>query len=141
RKGTRAAAHIPENSDDLCKHTFFRLVHLINWYDIPLSLIIGMDQLGNYLMAGNDVMYNTKGARQVDVAAKDEKRAYTLCVASTPNGNLLPFQQVWPGSTKKSLPRDNAEGMSEAKEIGIQFASANSPKKTSHFSTLKTMKE
>jgi hypothetical protein len=31
--------------------------------------------------------------------------------------------------------------MQRAKEIGIHFAFAESPKKTSHFSTLKTMKE
>lgn len=38
RKGTRAAAHIPENADDVCEAAFFRIVHLANWYDIPLSV-------------------------------------------------------------------------------------------------------
>ena len=41
----------------------------------------------------------------------------------------------------RSLPKATAEGMSEARELGIHFAFAQSEKKTSHFSTLKTMKE
>lgn len=38
RKGTRAAAHIPDNADEVCEAAFFRIVHLANWYDIPLSV-------------------------------------------------------------------------------------------------------
>jgi hypothetical protein len=75
------------------------------------------------------------------VAGQDEKRAYTLCVASTPAGDILPFQQVWSGKTKKALPAATAGGMTEAMELGFDFAVANSPKKTSHYSTLGSMKQ
>lgn len=141
RKGTRAAAHIPEDAVKRCERTFFRLVHLHNWYDIPPELWINMDQLGLILLLANNTTYHEKGARQVNVVGKDEKRAYTLCVASTASGNILPFQQVWGGKSKLSLPRATAEGMKEAKENGFHFAFAESDKRTSHFSTLKTMKE
>lgn len=77
----------------------------------------------------------------MDITGRDEKRAYTLCVRTTPTGAILPFQQVWSGKTRGSLPRANANGMAEAKELGFDFAVADSKKKTSHFSTLKTMKE
>lgn len=141
RKGTRAAAHIPENADKLCQRMFFRIVHLVNWYDIPLCLLINMDQLGIILLLANNTTYHDKGFRQVNVMGKDEKRAYTLCVASTAAGDALPFQQVWSGKTKGSLPKASATSMDEATANGFHFAFADSPKKTSHFSTLKTMKE
>lgn len=77
----------------------------------------------------------------MDIIAKDEKRAFTLLVASTPDGTFLPFQQVWAGASAQSLPSANAHGMSEARANGFDFTFAKSDKKGSHFSTLKTMKE
>ena len=101
-----------------------------------------MDQIGNYILPNNSSTFHTRGAEQVDIATKDEKRAYTLTVASTPDGNILPWQQIWLGATKTSLPKQNAPGMEEALEYGINFAFANSQtNKGSHYSTLKTMKE
>ena len=49
-----------------------------------------MDQIGNYILPNNSSTFHTQGAEQVDIATKDEKRAYTLTVASTPDGNILP---------------------------------------------------
>lgn len=141
RKGTRAAAHIPDNAPELCERTFFRIVHLAMIYDIPPSLWINMDQQGVYVLPHNQVTYHETNARQVDTHGKEEKRAYTLCVASSAAGDFLPFQQVWSGKTALSLPNATADGMAEAKELGFHFAFAQSPKRTSHFSTLKTMKE
>ena len=101
-----------------------------------------MDQLGNILWAGNNMTYHARNSKQVDIVGNDEKRAYTLAVASSAAGDILPFQQVWAGKTKKSLPSPNAGRMAEALELGIQFSAADSKtKKTSHFSTIKTMKE
>ncbi|KAF8988827.1 hypothetical protein BDZ89DRAFT_974879, partial [Hymenopellis radicata] len=138
---TRAAAHLPPNADELCLRAFFRIVHLINAFDIPPGLVINMDQTGITILMAMLKTYHKKGSRQVDIAARDEKRAYTLCVASTADGDVLPFQAVWSGSTKLSLPSRSADGMDEALEIGMDFTVAASDKKTSHFSTFKTMKE
>ncbi|KAJ2925554.1 hypothetical protein H1R20_g11541, partial [Candolleomyces eurysporus] len=124
RQGTHAAAKLPDDAVEQCKRTLFRLVHLINLYNIPPGLIINMDQTRVIILMSKKCTFKTKGARQVSIAHQDEKRAYTLCVASTPTGNILPFQQVWAGKTAGSLP-----------------TVANSNKTTSHFSTLKTMKE
>ncbi|KAJ3990871.1 hypothetical protein F5050DRAFT_1880346 [Lentinula boryana] len=55
--------------------------------------------------------------------------------------STLDWSVVWSGSTARSLPNSNAIGMDEALEFGFQFTFAASKKKTSHFSTLKTMKE
>ena len=48
--------------------------------------------------------------------AKDEKRAYTLLVASTADGDFLPFQQVWAGASERSLPSRHAHRMQDAFE-------------------------
>ncbi|KAF7372434.1 DDE superfamily protein [Mycena venus] len=135
------AAKLPDNVDEVCMRAFFRIVHLVNFYDIPPELIVNMDQTGVMLMVANNKTYNPKGSRQLDIHGRDEKRAYSLLVGSTPKGKLLTFQQVWSGKTKASLPRDNAPGMAAAKKYRFHFAFAESKKTTSHFSTLKTMKE
>lgn len=139
--GTRASAHIPSNAVELCERTLYHIVHLINFYDIPPELVINMDQTGVMILMTYNKTYAQKGSKQVDITSQDEKQAYTLCVATTPAGDILPFQQVWSGKTRGSLPSGTASGMKEALENGFHFGAADSKKKTSHFSTLKTMKE
>ena len=77
----------------------------------------------------------------MDIVAKDEKCAFTLLVASTTDRDFLPFQKVWARALEQSLPSKNASRMQDALDRGFDFAFAKSDKKTSHFSTLKTMKE
>jgi hypothetical protein len=123
RKGTRAAAHLPPDADDKIEEKNFRQVYAMKWHDIPtkvadksllpnsadsLQLIINFDQMGIYILPNGNSTLHDRGANQVDTAAKDEKRAYTLLVASTPNGDFLLFQQVWAGASDKSLPSPNA---------------------------------
>jgi hypothetical protein len=140
RKGTRAARHIPENAQELCEEAAMHFVSVITEHNIPGDLIVGMDQQGITILIGNDCTYDKKGAKQVDIAAHDERRAYTLCVASTAAGSMLPFQQVWARASEASLPKKNLQKpVEEAK--GFCFAFAKSKKQTSHFSTLKTMQE
>ncbi|TFY72179.1 hypothetical protein EVG20_g820 [Dentipellis fragilis] len=113
RKGTRAAAHIPENAPEVCERAFFRAVYLMKEYDIPAK--------ARHVLTGNSSTYHERGAKQVDIVAKDEKRAYTLLVASTPSGSILPFQQVWSGSTHRSLPVGGADGMDEAHQQNCNY--------------------
>ncbi|KAG6877107.1 hypothetical protein C0992_010825 [Termitomyces sp. T32_za158] len=142
RKATRAASHLPEDAPEQCERTFFRLVYAMKWQNIPAQLLINVDQLGNYLLPNLTYTWHDTGAKQVDSNTKDEKRAYTLLVASTPTGEFLPFQQVWSGKTKNSLPRETALRMNEAQKYGMHFTVANSQTSPlSHYSTLKTMKE
>ena len=82
-----------------------------------------------------------RGSKQISVTGNDEKRAYTLGVASAADGTLLPLEQVWSGQTKRSIPKESADGFQEALDRGFHFTVAQSKKKTSHFSTLKTMTE
>ncbi|KAF4590471.1 hypothetical protein EYR38_009772 [Pleurotus pulmonarius] len=142
RQATRAAAHVPVNAADLCERTFFRLVYAMKWEDIPSNLVINADQMGMYVLPSNSRTFHDKGADQVDVHGKEEKRAFTLMVASTPSGAILPFQQIWGGKTRLSLPSGTSQGKSEADSRGFKFHVAASPSSPrSHFSTVKNMKE
>jgi len=142
RKVTCVAAHIPPNAPELCEQTFFRLVYAIKWEEIPVKLVINVDQMGVYVLPNNSRTFHDKGAAQVDAVAKDEKRVYTLLVVSTAAGDFLPFQQVWGGKTSHSLPSATAPRMKDALERCFHFTNAASEKNpNSHFSTLKTMKE
>ncbi|KAH7912830.1 hypothetical protein BJ138DRAFT_734134 [Hygrophoropsis aurantiaca] len=141
RKGTRAAAKLPRDAEDKCEEAFFRLVYIMKWHNVPPKLIVNFDQIGNYILPNSSNTFHDRGAEQVDIVAKDEKRAYTLLVASTADGDFLPFQQVWSGASERSLPSKTAHRMNEAVEKGFDITFAKSDKKGSHYSTLKTMKE
>ena len=104
-------------------------------------MVVNFDQIGNHILPSNGCTFNDCGAEQVDIVAKDEKLAFTLLVASTADGDFLPFQQVWAGASVRSLPSKDAPRMQDALARGFDFDFAKSNKKTSHFSTLKTMKE
>jgi hypothetical protein len=105
------------------------------------QLNVNFNQIGNHILPSNCYTFHDRGAEQVDIVAKDEKHAYTLLVASTADGDFLPFQQVWSGASDRSIPSHNAPRMQDAIDCGFDFTFVKSDKKTSHFSTLKTMKE
>lgn len=144
-KGTRATAHLLPDADDKIMETFFQQVYTMKWHNIPakvadksllpnsadsLQLIINFDQMGVYILPNGNSTFHDWGANQVDIVAKDEKHAYTLLVASTPNGDFLLFQQVWAGASDKSQPSLNAAQMQEAIDHGFNFAYTKSEKKT-----------
>ncbi|KAJ7905213.1 hypothetical protein B0H13DRAFT_1881222 [Mycena leptocephala] len=141
RKATRAAKHIPENATELCERAFFRLVYTIEHEHIPAELLINYNQTGVYIRPNHSQTFEVHGSKQVSVTGNDEKCAYTMGVASTAGGTLLPLEQVWSGLTDCSLPKKTADGYDDAKKRGFHFTFATSKKATSHFSTLKTMKE
>ena len=157
-KGTRAAAHLPPDAEDKCEECFFWQVYCIKWHNISpkvschhlhdyhinpdlSQLVVNFDQIGNHILPSNSCTFNDCGAEQVDIVVKDEKHAFTLLVASTADGDFLPFQQVWAGASVWSLLSQNAPWMQDALDRGFDFVFAKSNKKTSHFSTVKTMKE
>ncbi|KAI5884963.1 uncharacterized protein SCHCODRAFT_02521826 [Schizophyllum commune H4-8] len=142
RKATQAAAHIPPDADVLCERCVFRIVYLMKWYNIPLELLININQLGNYVLPNNSFTYAEIGAKQVNAVGKDEKHAYTLCVGSTAAGGFLPFQQIFGGMTDRSQPAEDAPGMDKALAYGMHFTFAQSETSPrSHYSMQKTMKE
>ena len=99
---------------------------------------INFDQIGVHILPSNSTTFEQCGSKQVDILARDKKCMYTLLVASSADGDFLPFQQVWAGATAQSLPSAGAAHMDDACEQGFDFAEKN---KGSHYSTLKTVEE
>jgi hypothetical protein len=50
----------------------------------------------------------------VDVNGKDEKRAYTMGIATLLDGTALPLETIWSGKSKLSLPTKDTVGYDEA---------------------------
>ncbi|KAF8983707.1 hypothetical protein BDQ17DRAFT_1168690, partial [Cyathus striatus] len=96
-QATCAAAHVPLDVPVECEWTFFCLVYAMKWENIPPSLLVNVNQMGIFLLPSNSHTFHDKEAKQVNAIVKDEKRAYTVLVASTADGDVLPFQQVWGG--------------------------------------------
>ncbi|KAF8988262.1 hypothetical protein BDZ89DRAFT_974934 [Hymenopellis radicata] len=61
------------------------------------------------------------GANQVPIAGLDDKRAFTLTVAVSGSGDLLPFQAIYSGLTNGSAPSADARGRQAANKLGFLF--------------------
>ena len=68
---------------------------------------------------------------------KDEKRAFTLMVGISMSGEVLPFQAVYAGKTKGSLPTSSAFNYTKAtEELKFRFESSGND---TYWSTMATM--
>jgi hypothetical protein len=68
---------------------------------------------------GDGLTFEVIGASQVPVLGLEEKRAFTLVVAVSAAGELLPFQVVFQGKTKQVVPSTNAPHRAEADQLGF----------------------
>jgi hypothetical protein len=124
RRPTNTAQKLPENWEDLCEKSFFRTAYLIKEHDIPSSLILNSDQTQIVYAPGTGLTWEKRGSPQVSVVGVEEKRAFTLVVTLADDGTLVPFQGVYLGSSKRSLPDEDARGYEELTEIGCKFVSS-----------------
>lgn len=104
RKATQAAQKLPKDWENQCIRSFFRKAYVIKEHDIPIYLYINFDQTQIIYVPGNRMTWSQTGAKQVGMVGMDEKRAFTLVVGVTADGSLLPFQAVFVGKTKVSVP-------------------------------------
>jgi hypothetical protein len=58
---------------------------------VLFQLVINFDQIRVYILPSNSTTFEKHGSEQVDILAKDEKHTYTLLVASSADGDFLPF--------------------------------------------------
>lgn len=66
--------------------------------------------------------WSQTGAKQVGMVGMDEKRAFTLVVGVVADGSLLPFQAVFVGKTKASIPSaTDSPNYDEAIDAGFKF--------------------
>jgi hypothetical protein len=105
RAGTKASQKLAADWQLQCEKTFFRLVYAVANHKIHPSLIVNCDQTGVVLVpGGSQRTYEEKGAKQVSLHGKEEKRAFTCVLATAMNGTVLPTQSVHKGKTEASLP-------------------------------------
>ena len=121
RQGTQAAQKLPNDWEDKCEHSFLRKVYVIKEHDIPIELYINSDQTQVVYAPGNRMMWSPIGAKQVAIVGVDEKQAFTLMVSIATDGTLLPFQAIYMGSTKVSLPNPAAKNYSGLLKAGTKL--------------------
>ncbi|KAF9505203.1 hypothetical protein BS47DRAFT_1378299 [Hydnum rufescens UP504] len=100
---TQAAQKTPQNWEALCEDMFMHLVYHIKMYNILPELVINADQTGVCLIPAGNKTWAPTGSKQVAVFAKEEKRQFTLMVASSAAGNMVPFQAIIKGRTTREM--------------------------------------
>lgn len=154
RMGTQPGRNRPDDWEDRCILTFLRLSRSTLRYNIKSPrMIVNADQTGISLFPVGNKTWEVRGSKQVPTYNHDEKRQvrtcehsqscvltrhlqYTLVVASSNGGDILPFQSVWGGSTPASLPSQKALRREEADREGFTYAHGD----TRHWSSLETTK-
>ncbi|KAJ8586621.1 hypothetical protein M405DRAFT_743310 [Rhizopogon salebrosus TDB-379] len=126
RRATRAAQKLPENSEDRCVEQFLRLALTIR--DCAIfhpSFYVNIDQTNVIYQPSNTSTYEVKGSKQVAVLGQDEKRAFTVVVGISASGDALPFQVIYGGKSKRSLPATTSVQFMEAQQLGFKICYSN----------------
>ena len=136
RASTNAAQKLPVDWEEEAMDMLFRSAILIQEEDIHESQCGNLDQTQMNLIMGGDKTWNEKGASQVSVVGKEEKRAVTILVGVTMDGTALPFQVIFKGKTTASCPSPNSPCYDESIELGFKYE----PSKTdTYWSNQETM--
>jgi len=138
RKPTKASQKVPADAVDQIKLSFFR--HVLIFHDAPVQhpdFRVNMDQTQVVYQMGGGLTFEVIGSSQVPVLGLEEKRAFTLVVAISSAGHLLPFQAVFQGKTKQVVPSINAPQRAEADQLGFCFEYSGTQTYWSNFTTMK----
>ncbi|KAF8600646.1 hypothetical protein BDV93DRAFT_447000 [Ceratobasidium sp. AG-I] len=139
---TKAASKHPKYSKFQGLLTFLRMARLVNQYQVKSPrMIVNADQTGVSLLPTGKKTWEKRGSKQVSTPNHDEKRQYTIVVASSCGGDFLPIQSVWGGSTPASLPKPSAPRRAEADAYGFTYAHGDTRHWSSLGSTKKWVKE
>jgi hypothetical protein len=118
RKATQAAQKLPKDWEDQCERSFFRKAYVIKEEDIPAKLYVNSDQTQLVYAPGNRMTWAQTGSKQVAVVEMDEKRAFTLLVSVATDGTILPFQAIFQGKTRLSLPAASSPNYDDTMKAG-----------------------
>ncbi|KIO18300.1 hypothetical protein M407DRAFT_84106, partial [Tulasnella calospora MUT 4182] len=97
RQATKAAQKLPVDAAQQTRRTFLRMAATIRDETIDPCFIINADQTQVVYYSGTQKTYAPRGSKQVAVVGQEEKRAFTLMVAVSQDGSVLPFQAVYQG--------------------------------------------
>ena len=139
RKPTKASQKVPIDAESQIELSFLR--HVLTFRDAPIqhaAFRVNMDQTQVVYQMGGGLTFEVIGASQVPVLGLEEKRAFTLVVAVSGLGELLPFQAIFQGKTIQSLPKKNARGHAESDKLGFIFEYSGTGTYWSNLETMKT---
>ena len=71
---------------------------------IPKEMIINCDQTAVKYVPISDWTKEVRGAKQVHITGKDDKRQLTATLTVTVNGEMLPAQMIYGGKTPACVP-------------------------------------
>ncbi|PCH39630.1 hypothetical protein WOLCODRAFT_85994, partial [Wolfiporia cocos MD-104 SS10] len=104
---------------------------------IHTNFVVNAYQGGVNILPLGNLSYEVKGSTNVRTLTHDEKRQFTVVLASSMSGNILPFQSVWGGTTDESLPAHSAHQCAEADALRFIYAHGD----THHWSSQELTKE
>ena len=87
------------------RHIFLHdIAEAVLQYEIPNELILNVDQTPSHYVNVDKITMAEKGSKHVSKKGCDDKRAITATLTQTLSGLILPFQLIYTGKTKRSLP-------------------------------------
>jgi len=114
RRTTRPGKKIPDGVTQILTDAYLRIVHTISEDPNTTTPGVNTDQTYVTYSAGSTETYALRGSKQVEVVGKDEKWGFTLVVGISMSGDALPFQVIYAGKSKRSLPSPDAPSYHEA---------------------------
>ena len=105
RKATTKAKVSVENFAELKSDYLLKIKNIIAMDEIPAELVINFDQTALNIVPTSDWTMEAEGNKRVEIIAKDDKRQITAVLAGTLNGDFLPCQIIYQGTTTRCLPK------------------------------------
>ena len=104
RRGNSKAKVLPHDLEVIKKHFLIDIKSVIAMEDIPTDLVINWDQTAMKIVPSSSWTMEKRGTKRVEICAIDDKRQITAVFGATLNGDFLPVQLIYKGTTSKCLP-------------------------------------
>ncbi len=137
RSSTKAAQKVPKDADDQIRNSFLRMA--LSCRDAHIkhpALVVNIDQTQVVFQEANSTTLHAVGDKQVPIVGKEEKRAFTLVVAVSAGGDLLPLYSIFQGKPDRSCPLKKSPGYTEADDMEFLFVPSGTG---TYWASLETM--
>ena len=124
--GTWAAQKLLSHAADLCLEQF--LWHSVTTRDQVIpgpGFCVNVDQCNVIMQPASSCTYEVIGSRQIAVTGKDKKCVFTVVMAISDSGFVLPPQVIFQEKSPWLLPSNKSPHYQEAMDIGIKFEYSN----------------
>ena len=102
RRGSSTAKVSVQNFEELKEQFIADIKAVVDMEDIPRELIFNWDHTGISIVPSWTM--ELKGSKRVEIVGINDKRQITAVFCGTAKGHFLPFQLIYQGKTKASLP-------------------------------------